>query len=399
MGLNQELSAIIEIADSPEHETRERLRDLNSASIARHVMQEIAERAAHFDSPDEKTAVQVELTAPDGKRHPFLLTLGPGDPIAQPGRLETAPVRISQDFAEMLRAIYGTRFARHDATREVWIRNEPGPRTGDPEDPWHAEVRAATIAAGQVLSAISLEDLNLGTLARRLGTDKWGFHFYTPHYERHFSEYRDQRVNVLEIGVGGYEHPGRGGESLRMWKAYFHRGMIFGLDLHDKSALNRPRIETIQGDQGDTQMLSAMATEIGPLNIVIDDGSHLSDHILASFAALFPSLASGGVYVIEDLQTAYWPAWNGERNSHNDPQTTTGFLKTLIDALHHQDRMTTSSCMPRDIEHQIRAIHLYHNIVFIEKGLNAEQGAPSWIRRDAVGQPVAPAGASVDTDV
>jgi len=286
----------------------------------------------------------------------------------------------------MLRAIYGTRFARHDATREVWLRNEPGPRTDGPEDPWHAKARAATVAAGQVLSAISLEDVNLGALARRLGTDKWGVHFYTPHYERHFSEYRDQRVNVLEIGVGGYAHPSRGGESLRMWKAYFHRGLIYGLDLHDKSALDRPRIETIQGDQSDAQMLSAIAAEIGPLDIVIDDGSHLSDHVLTSFAALFPSMASGGVYVIEDLQTAYWPGWNGGRSSHDDPQTTTGFLKTLIDALHHQDRITASSPIPPNIQHEIRGIHLYHNIVFIEKGLNTEQGAPSWIRRD----PVAP---------
>ena len=168
-----------------------------------------------------------------------------------------------------------------------------------------------------------------------------------------------------------------------MWKAYFHRGLIYGLDLHDKSVLDRPRIKTIQGDQGDAQMLRAIAARIGPLSIVIDDGSHLGDHVLTSFAALFPSLVSGGVYVIEDLQTAYWPGWNGERSNHNDPQTSIDFLKRLIDALHHQDRITASSTMPPDIEHQIRAIHLYHNIVFIEKGLNAEQGAPSWIRRTA----------------
>lgn len=397
MGLNVELSAIIEIADSTQRETRERLGDFDLTSIARHAMQEIAERATHFDSPTEKTAVQLELIAPKGERHAFLLTVGQGEPIARLGRLEGAPVRISQDFGEMLRAIYGTRFARHDATREVWLRNEPGPGTDGPEDPWHAKARAATVAAGQVLSAISPEEVNLGALARRLGTDKWGVHFYTPHYERHFSEYRDQRVNVLEIGVGGYAHPSQGGESLRMWKAYFHRGLIYGLDLHDKSALDRPRIETIQGDQSDAQLLSAIAAEIGPLDIVIDDGSHLSDHVLTSFAALFPSVASGGVYVIEDLQTAYWPGWNGGRSSHDDPRTTTGFLKTLIDALHHQDRITASSPMPPDIEHEIRGIHLYHNIVFIEKGINTEQGAPSWIRRDAVAPPISPAEA-VDTD-
>ena len=53
MGLNAELSAIIEIADSTQCETRERLRDFDLNSIARYAMQEIAERATHFDSPAE----------------------------------------------------------------------------------------------------------------------------------------------------------------------------------------------------------------------------------------------------------------------------------------------------------------------------------------------------------
>jgi hypothetical protein len=36
---------------------------------------------------------------------------------------------------------------------------------------------------------------------------------------------------MLEIGVGGYDSPISGGESLRMWKTYFPFAKIFALDI------------------------------------------------------------------------------------------------------------------------------------------------------------------------
>lgn len=68
---------------------------------------------------------------------------------------------------------------------------------------------------------------NLTVLASRYRTDKWGSHFHTPHYQRHFSKRRMEPLNILEIGVGGYAHPKHGGGSLRMWKAYFPNSNIY----------------------------------------------------------------------------------------------------------------------------------------------------------------------------
>jgi demethylmacrocin O-methyltransferase len=117
------------------------------------------------------------------------------------------------------------------------------------------------------------------------------------------------------------------------------------------------------------------------LDIVIDDGSHISSHVIMSFSTLFPALSDGGLYVIEDLQTSYWPGWNGNRSDPNDPATTLGFLKVLLDGLHHQDQLTRTSTLPSAIERNVRAVHLYHNLAFIEKGINEEPTAPSWVRR------------------
>jgi cephalosporin hydroxylase len=47
------------------------------------------------------------------------------------------------------------------------------------------------------------------------------------------------------------------------------------------------------------------------VSVVIDDGSHRSEHILATVAHLFPLLPRGSLYAIEDTQTSYWAGYGG----------------------------------------------------------------------------------------
>jgi hypothetical protein len=44
-----------------------------------------------------------------------------------------------------------------------------------------------------------------------------------------------------------------------------------------------------------------------PLDLVIDDASHIYGPTKASFQALFPLLRPGGLYLIEDWAWAHWP--------------------------------------------------------------------------------------------
>ena len=48
-------------------------------------------------------------------------------------------------------------------------------------------------------------------------------------------------------------------------------------------------------------------------DIIIDDGSHQSKHIISSFKFLFSYLNNNGIYVVEDLQTSYQPRNGGSR--------------------------------------------------------------------------------------
>jgi MycE methyltransferase N-terminal len=359
--------------------------------VAALVLDEVLDRAALFDSPAAPVTVQFDLGV-TAERLGYVVTVGPDRRAVQPGWAAEPAVTVRQDLVELVHAVYGSSGADFDATREVFVLNEPGTETESDDDPWLRQRRAAVLAAGQVVSACSPHRPDLGALARRFGSDKWGDQWYTRHYERHFARFRDRRVRLLEIGVGGFEAPAAGGESLRMWKYYFRRGLIYGLDIFDKSALDELRVRTVRGDQSDPEFLSELAGRIGPLDIVIDDGSHLSDHVVASFLALFPRMRPGGVYVVEDLQTSYWPGWNSNRSDLNDPATSVGFLKTLVDGLHHQDQLRAGPYEPSVIELGVTAVHFYRNIVYIEKGLNTEQTAPSWVRRHSNDMELSPKG-------
>ena len=211
---------------------------------------------------------------------------------------------------------------------------------------------------------------DLPKLAELFGTDKWGSHRYAQHYQRHFAPLRLSRVNLLEMGVGGYDDPEGGGHSLRMWRTYFPRGTIYGIDVHDKRYHDEPRIKTFRGSQADESFLRRVAAEIGRLDIVIDDGSHINREALTAFATLFPLLGDGGIYAIEDTQTSYWPDFGGSSDDLNAKATTMGFLKALADGMNYEE--IPGAYEPDYFARHIVSLHFYHNLAFIYKGMNAE---------------------------
>lgn len=216
---------------------------------------------------------------------------------------------------------------------------------------------------------------NLPGLANAFGTDKEGSHYYAQHYQKHFAHLRDKKINLLEIGVGGADNPGAGGESLRMWKAFFPKANIYGLDIYDKSFHDEPRIKTFKGDQVDKEFLHSVVDEIGRIDIVVDDGSHYNEHVIETFKILFPLIDENGIYAIEDLQTSYWTDvlgdnWGGSTDL-NAPHTSMNFLKSLLDCLNYEE-FTDENYEPSYFDRNIISLHFYHNLAFVCKGLNNE---------------------------
>ena len=212
---------------------------------------------------------------------------------------------------------------------------------------------------------------NLNKLAQIYKCDKWGQHFYTPHYQTHFRKFKYKKIKLLEIGVGGYHYPNVGGNSLRMWKRYFPFGKIFSVDIYDKSFVEENRIKIFRGGQTDEKVLENMVQQIGQPDIIIDDGSHVNEHVIKSFEYLFPKLKTGGIYVIEDTQTSYWPDYGGDSQNLANPSTIMHFFKKLTDGLNHEEYLK-KDYSPSFYDKNIVSMHFYHNLIFIYKGLNNE---------------------------
>jgi len=221
---------------------------------------------------------------------------------------------------------------------------------------------------------------DLRALATLYASNKWRDHWYAQHYQTHLRRFRKRPVNVLEIGVGGFADPRSGGAALRMWKAFFRKGRIYGIDTNDKSLLEEPRIRIFQGSQADPEFLRWVIEQIGRIDIIVDAGSHLSEHVIASFQVLFPALAEGGIYAIEDLQTSYWSEFGGSEDPHCE-FTSMALCKRLVDGLNWQEYETRE---PSLFDGDIVGIHFYHNLVLIDKGVNAESCALSSAERQDI---------------
>lgn len=170
-------------------------------------------------------------------------------------------------------------------------------------------------------------DPTLDELAALHGTDKRdGRHNYTSIYEQCLAPWRHRPVSVLEIGV-------KDGASLRMWRDYFPNGEIHGIDVVPDTVRHAgDRIHVHIGDQRDRVFLEATAEQTGPLDIVLDDGSHRYQDQSASLRTLWKHVKPGGIYIVEDLHTSYLEDFG---MGYRRRESTVEMLKELIDDIHH----------------------------------------------------------------
>jgi hypothetical protein len=106
----------------------------------------------------------------------------------------------------------------------------------------------------------------------------------------------------LEIGV-------QNGGSLEIAKKLFASdSLIIGMDIDPncKHLEGKVANHVIIGSQVDDAAL-AKVSEYAPLDVIIDDGSHIQSHMIVTFLKLFPLLSQNGIYIIEDTHTNYSP--------------------------------------------------------------------------------------------
>ena len=198
---------------------------------------------------------------------------------------------------------------------------------------------------------------------------KWEHYFEI--YDALFSNFLNlldpkdsEKIKFLEIGVD------RGG-SLGFWeKILIGRADIYGIDINPKCAEIKNMNATIRiGSQDDPVFLKNVIAEMGSLNIVVDDGSHASRHIIKSFQTLFPLMETGGMYIIEDVHASYWNYW-GLGGGLRRKKSAVEYFKIKIDELHQpyfRAKAGVRHFREAPIE-GIKSIEFFDSIIVIRKG-------------------------------
>lgn len=135
-------------------------------------------------------------------------------------------------------------------------------------------------------------------------TDKVLTHGYDRFYNKELEEYRNmESIGILEIGI-------QNSESMKLWKKYFPKAFIYGINTNINYQDECSKI--FKAEQSNLNDLKRIKSELeNKIYFINDDGCHIPEHQLISFDYLFTNvLEDGGVYIIEDIEVSYWKTGN-----------------------------------------------------------------------------------------
>ena len=192
---------------------------------------------------------------------------------------------------------------------------------------------------------------------------KWTHYF--PVYEKHFAQFKNKPIKVLEIGI-------LNGGSLEMWKEYFGPdAQIVGIDINPACKEHEfPGVHVRIGDQSDPNFLQSLLDEFGEFDLVIDDGSHHVAHVKKTFEYLYPKISPTAMYFIEDTHAAYWSSHGG---SLTEPNSINNFSKEMVDKINADH--TRGQVSPDYYTRNTFCMSVYDSIVIFEKGSVGEKRA------------------------
>ncbi|SRR5260221_2640674 len=118
-------------------------------------------------------------------------------------------------------------------------------------------------------------------------------HRYLPFYEQFLAPLRYEPLTLLEFGV-------ERGASLKMWRDYFLKARIIGVDKNPVFDVGE-RIEVVQSNQHNREDLERISGKYGMFDIVIDDAGHDPDAQIFCFEYMVQQVKPGGFYILEDV--------------------------------------------------------------------------------------------------
>jgi len=129
-------------------------------------------------------------------------------------------------------------------------------------------------------------------------------HYYTEEYHNILKD--KNYSSMLEIGIGYPElmkkftnENYKSGASLFMWRDYFKDCIVHGADIKEFN-ITEDKIKIHQCDQSNVHSLENMMNNIGNVDFIIDDGSHILEHQILTFQTL--NKYCKDIYIIEDVK-------------------------------------------------------------------------------------------------
>ena len=138
--------------------------------------------------------------------------------------------------------------------------------------------------------------------------DKATKHRYYELYQQDFDKFKNDKINILEIGTFK-------GESTNAWLEYFSQAKIYTIDTFERvqakdlPCLEDNRVQWAQLDSTSAHCNNHFKNQGLKFDIIIDDGLHTPEGQRLTFERLFEFLKPTGSYYIEDV-------WMLDRNNN-----------------------------------------------------------------------------------
>ena len=167
-------------------------------------------------------------------------------------------------------------------------------------------------------------------------------------YDELFLKYRNKKIVFVEIGV-------LGGGSLFMWRKFFgNKARIIGVDMNPNARKWKDYgFEIIIGNQSDEKFWKKFISDIGPIDIVLDDGGHTYDQQIVTTEMLLENIKDGGILVVEDTHTSYMSGFGPKRYSFIE------YTKNMIDLINNR----FSKFNRKKSEKRVWSLRIFESIV------------------------------------
>ena len=188
---------------------------------------------------------------------------------------------------------------------------------------------------------------------------------YFQAYDTLLAKYRGKAITFVEIGV-------LNGGSLFMWREFFGpEARIIGVDLNPGAKKwEQHGFEIVIGSQQDPEFLQKLCDQVGPIDVVLDDGGHTYLQQVITAECLLDQITDGGVLIVEDTHTSYMEGFGDHKAS---------FMRYVFQTA-HRINSRFGEFSPPQADKRVLSIQIFESIVafFVDRRKSEEESKVVW---------------------